>query len=98
MIDREIIRGLLKIYILALAAKEEVHGLGILQRLKRLGFHVSPGTLYPTLKVLLLEKDLAAHPVVVKGKRRITYHLTSKGAHEFREVREKLRRLYREVE
>lgn len=97
MIDRTILRGLLKICILSCASEGELYGLGLIERMRRCGFAVSPGTLYPNLNVLLREGDLLREAKVISGKRRIVYRLSKKGRKELRGTRAKLRTLNRQI-
>ncbi|MDE2039596.1 MAG: PadR family transcriptional regulator [Elusimicrobia bacterium] len=96
MIDREILRGLLKICILSCAAEEdELYGMGLIERMRRCGFAVSPGTLYPNLNVMLREGDLLRQNKTVGGKRRIVYRISKKGREELRQTKGKLKTLDR---
>ncbi len=97
MVDREFIRGFVKLYALWRASKGDVYGLGILSEMRELGFDLSPGTLYPALHKLLRERDAVVRRRVVGGKVRKCYRLTPKGREELEEVREKLRVLVRRV-
>lgn len=93
--DREIARAFLKVAILGQAAKGQVYGLGLIARFARFGMRLSPGTLYPTLKLLVEEGDIAPHNAVVRGKRRIVYQATRKGIAEFKAARRTIARLSR---
>ena len=97
MIDRDFLRGFIKIYTLWRAGQGDVYGLQILEEMKALGFNLSPGTLYPALHALLQERDVTVHERVVEGKRRKCYRLTAKGRKELNEVRERLAVLMRKV-
>lgn len=95
MIDREILRGLLKICILSCASEQELYGMGLIERMRRCGFAVSPGTLYPNLNAMLREGDLLRQTRVVAGKRRIVYRISKKGREELRQTKSKLKTLDR---
>lgn len=97
MIDREFIRGFVKLYALWRASKGDVYGLEILVEMRELGFDLSPGTLYPALHKLLRERDVFVRRKVVAGKVRKCYRLTPKGRVELEEVKEKLRVLVKRV-
>ena len=97
MIDRDFLRGFVKIYTLWRAGQGDVYGLQILEEMKGLGFNLSPGTLYPALHALLRERDVTVHDQVVQGKRRKCYRLTARGRKELNEVRERLAVLMRKV-
>jgi len=95
MIDREFQRGFIKLYALWRTSKAETYGLQIIEEMRELGFRVSPGTLYPVLHTLLLEKDVSVTERVVNGKVRKCYRATAKGWEEAEEVVERLSRLLR---
>jgi len=93
--DREIARAFLKVAILGQAAKGEVYGLGMISSFEQFGMRISPGTLYPTFKLLVEEGDIIPRKVVVDGKRRIIYKATRKGLAEYKEVRRTIAQLSR---
>jgi PadR family transcriptional regulator, regulatory protein PadR len=95
MIDREFQRGFIKLYALWRASKGETYGVEIIEEMRRLGFKVSPGTLYPVLHTLLEERDLAVTERIVNGKIRKCYRATAKGREEAEEIIERLNRLLR---
>ena len=91
MIDRDFVRGFIKLYVLWRARNQDVYGLKILEEMKDLGFSISPGTLYPTLHALLRERDVTVSKHIVRGKVRKCYRLTKKGQRELKEVKARLR-------
>jgi DNA-binding PadR family transcriptional regulator len=97
MIDRDFMRGFVKLYALWRASKGEVYGMEIMQEMRKLGFSLSPGTLYPTLRALLEEKDVKVMNRIVNGKVRKCYRATAKGRKEIEEVIERLSFLMRKV-
>jgi PadR family transcriptional regulator, regulatory protein PadR len=97
MIDRDFVRGLIKLYALSLAADGDVYGLKILEEMNKHGFSLSPGTLYPALHALLREGDVTVRQRLVGGKIRKCYRLTPKGRRELDEVKQRLRTLVRIV-
>jgi DNA-binding PadR family transcriptional regulator len=97
MIDRDFMRGFVKLYTLWRASKGEVYGLEIIEEMRDLGFKLSPGTLYPTLHALLEEKDVTVQNQTVNGKLRKVYRATRKGRKEADEVIERLSFLIRKV-
>jgi DNA-binding PadR family transcriptional regulator len=97
MIDRDFMRGFVKLYTLWWASKGEVYGMEIMKEMRKLGFSLSPGTLYPTLRALLEEKDVKVTNRVVNGKVRKCYRATAKGRKEIEEVIERLSFLMRKV-
>ena len=97
MIDRDFMRGFVKLYTLWRASKGEVYGLEIMQEMQELGFNLSPGTLYPALRALLEERDVTVTSRKVNGKIRKCYRATAKGRKELEEVRERLVVLMRKI-
>ena len=97
MIDRDFMRGFVKLYTLWRTSKEPVYGLQILEEMRALGFRLSPGTLYPTLRALLEERDVTLKKQIVGGRVRKFYRATAKGRRELEEVREKLAVLMKDV-
>lgn len=97
MIDRDFVRGFAKLYTLWRVSKGEVYGLEIIQEMRELGFNLSPGTLYPTLRALLEEKDVTVTSRIANGKVRKCYRATAKGRKEVQEVIERLSFLIRKV-
>ena len=95
MMDREFLRGFIKLYALWRASMGETYGVQIIEEMRKLGFKVSPGTLYPVLHTLLEEKDLKLTERVVDGKLRKYYRATPKGKEEAEEVIERLSHLLR---
>ena len=97
MIDRDFMRGFVKLYTLWRASKGEVYGLEIIEEMRGLGFTLSPGTLYPTLHALLEERDVTVKNRIVNGKLRKVYRATRKGRKEAEEVIGRLSFLIRKV-
>lgn len=97
MIDQDFMRGFVKLYTLWRASKGEVYGVEIMREMRELGFNLSPGTLYPTLRALLEERDVKMTSRIVNGKVRKCYRATPKGRKEVKEVIERLSFLMRKV-
>ena len=62
MIDKDFLRGFVKLYTLWRASGGEVYGLEIMEEMGELGLRLSPGTLYPALRALLKERDIRDDP------------------------------------
>ncbi|MDI6798130.1 MAG: helix-turn-helix transcriptional regulator, partial [Desulfatibacillaceae bacterium] len=94
----EILLGFWKVHILYHAAKGRVIGMEMIQELKRHGYDISPGTLYPLLarlnKMGWLEckQDKLAGP---KAKKE--YVLTALGQEVLDFLKGQIEELYREV-
>jgi len=97
MLDREFFLGFIKVHILYHASKEPIFGVEIAEELKRHGYYLSPGTLYPTLHRLEKEGYLERSSRVVEGKVRKYYTITKQGLAVLQEARRKIRELVNEV-
>ena len=85
-IEREFLLTFWKVHILHHAAAQGVYGLWMLEELRRHGYRLSPGTLYPILARMAKHGWLsAAEPTRSKGAR--VYHLTPLGRDVLAQVR-----------
>ena len=89
--------GFVKIHILYHASREPICGVEILEELGRHGYHLSPGTLYPTLHRLAMDGYLQSSSKVVGGKVRKYYAVTEQGLVALDEARWKIAELVDEV-
>lgn len=94
---RDFFLGFIKIHIIHHAAKEQVYGLALIQELKRHGYDVSPGTIYPILRKLEQAGYLVRDERTVDGKVRKYYSATEEGRCVLDEAREKIEELVDEV-
>ncbi|MCL6613800.1 MAG: PadR family transcriptional regulator [Firmicutes bacterium] len=94
---RDFLLGFIKIHILHHAGQAAIYGTSILEELRRHGYDLSPGTLYPTLRHLEVEGYLSKEERVVAGKLRKYYRITAKGLKALEEVKPKIRELVAEV-
>jgi len=98
LLTREILLGFWKVHILHHAAEHPIIGQWVLSELRRHGYDISPGTLYPLLKRMERNGWLRSEIAVGKGpRRRRYYHLTSRGAAVLNVLRETVVELHREV-
>ncbi len=96
-IIREIFLGFIKVHILYHASRGRICGVEMMEELRRHGYEISPGTLYPTLHLLEREGYLKGETQVVAGRRRRYYRATEKGRRALEEARIKIRELVEEV-
>ncbi|MBI5883367.1 MAG: helix-turn-helix transcriptional regulator [Elusimicrobia bacterium] len=97
-IQREILLSFWKAHILHHASEEPVVGHWMLNELRRHGYNVSPGTLYPMLDRLRSRGWLACKSDPAAGpKSRKEYTLTPQGRKVLSLLRRKAAELYREV-
>ena len=94
---REFFLGFIKIHILHHAAQEAVYGLALIEELRRHGYTLSPGTLYPVLHDLEEAGYLAREERVVAGKVRKYYTITDQGRRALGEARRQIVELVGEV-
>ncbi|OGS37566.1 MAG: PadR family transcriptional regulator [Elusimicrobia bacterium RIFOXYD12_FULL_66_9] len=95
---REILLAFWKVHILHHAAEGPIHGQWVTEELRRHGYEISPGTLYPLLNRLERQGWLRR----LKGERggpkaRKSYRLTARGLKVLDHVRRQVRELYEEV-
>jgi PadR family transcriptional regulator PadR len=97
-VSREILLGFWKVHILHHAAQEPIHGQWILTELRRHGYELSPGTLYPLLNRMARLGWLKCRQDAKRGRRsRKDYRLTARGRTVLAGVREQIRELHEEV-
>lgn len=98
LLTREILLGFWKVHILHHAAEHPIIGQWVLSELRRHGYDISPGTLYPLLKRLERNGWLRSEAAVGDSKhRRRYYHLTTRGAKVLDVLRETVIELHHEV-
>src|SRR5690348_13580290 len=93
MADQDLYRGLIRIHILHHAAEDQIFGLGMIEELRRHGYRIGPGTLYPILHGLEKKRYLKSAKHLVKGKIRRAYVITAKGRRALNDAREKVSEL-----
>jgi DNA-binding PadR family transcriptional regulator len=97
-VEREILLSFWKVHILHHASSEPIIGQWALSELRRHGYEVSPGTLYPMLARMEERGWLRCKVDPGGGARaRKEYSLTKRGHEVLSLVREQVARLHREV-
>jgi DNA-binding PadR family transcriptional regulator len=97
-VNREFLLGFWKMHILHHAGEKPLHGQWMLNELRRHGYNLSPGTLYPLLARMERLGWLRSRSDRRGGKRaRRDYRLTASGRMVLKLLRPPLRELYREV-
>ena len=98
-ITREILLGFWKVHILHHAKEGPVVGMWMLQELRRHGYDLSPGTLYPLLQRMEKNGWLRSQVDPDAGpKARKEYYLTEKGAGVLSHVTDRLKELWQEID
>src|SRR5579884_392988 len=94
---REILLSFWKVHILHHAGEEPIHGQWITGELRRHGYEISPGTLYPLLQRMVRHGWLAVKATGKGSRSRKDYRLTAKGRTVLKMIREQIEELYEEV-
>ncbi|WP_030919225.1 PadR family transcriptional regulator [Streptosporangium amethystogenes] len=94
---REFLRGAVRLHILHHAAEQDIHGAWMAEELKRHGYAISPGTLYPTLHRLEADGLLTSEQRTVEGRVRRVYRATRAGRAALTQDRAALAELAREL-
>jgi DNA-binding PadR family transcriptional regulator len=97
MKDADLYGGLIRLHVLYHAAKEPIFGLGIIEELRRHGYRLSPGTLYPMLHAMEEAGYLRARARIVDGKTRRNYVVTAKGRNALAAAKIKVHELFGEL-
>ena len=99
-LSREILLAFWKVHILHHAEDRRVYGQWLLEELRRHGFQVSPGTLYPLLGRMHRAGWLRVANRIGRNaspKARREYELTTKGAAALAQLRAQVAELHHEV-
>jgi DNA-binding PadR family transcriptional regulator len=94
---RDVLLAFVRIHILHHAAEGRIFGLEMMEELRRHGYAIGPGTLYPLLHALEREGLLRSAEVPSDGRLRRYYWITRTGQSMMRDLRTKLRELLDEV-
>ena len=94
---RKIFLGFIRLHILYHAALGPVCGVDLLRELRRHGYRLSPGTLYPVLHELAALGYLRQSSQIVNGRRRKEYVATAAGRNALTAARRALTELSREL-
>ena len=97
MDDKGLYAGLMRLHILHHAAEQVVCGVWVMEELRRHGYEISPGTLYPMLHGLERKGYLRSSKERVGKTMRRLYSITSEGKSALGEAKEKARELYGEL-
>ncbi len=94
---RRVLLGFMGIHVLHHASREGVTGKFMMEELKRHGYNVSPGTIYPLLHRMEKMGLLKSRIEIRNGKRMRVYTTTPKGEKLLEEARGKIRELCKEL-
>ncbi|KAF5417259.1 MAG: hypothetical protein C5S48_00685 [Candidatus Methanogaster sp.] len=94
---RNIFMGFIRIHLLHHASEGEIFGAEMMAELRRHGYLISSGTLYPILHSLEKDGYLTRRDEVVRGKVRKYYRITEKGINALEDAKKKIQELTEEV-
>lgn len=95
--DQEFFGGLIRLHVLHHAADSPVYGLWLIEELRRHGYRIGPGTLYPILHSLERRGVLRSTLQRNGRARRRVYVATTKGRRTLSRARAKVRELLGEM-
>jgi len=93
----ELYVGLIRLHILHHAAEGDLFGFGMIQELRRHGYELSPGTLYPILHRMEQRGYIASRKKTVAGRVRRVYRATAAGRKALDDAKHKVRELFSEL-
>jgi PadR family transcriptional regulator PadR len=94
---RQLFHGLIRMHVLLHAAQESIFGLAMMQELRRHGYRIGPGTLYPLLHGLERTGLLKSVVDRTSGRGRRVYRITSRGRKALAGAGAKVDELYHEM-
>ena len=97
MTDKDLDGSLIRLHILHHSAEEPIFGLGIIEELRRHGYELSAGTLYPTLHGLEKKGYLTSRHERTGWRERRVYEITEQGQIALVEARAKVKELFGEL-
>jgi DNA-binding PadR family transcriptional regulator len=97
MVDKDLFSGMVRLHVLHHADEGPIFGLAIIEELRRHGYQISAGTMYPILHGLERKGYLASSNEQVNGRERRTYRITPLGRKTLAAGREKVRELFGEL-
>jgi DNA-binding PadR family transcriptional regulator len=95
--DSELYSGLIRLHVLHHAAGGELFGFWMIQELRRHGYDISPGTLYPMLHGMERRGWLTSRKHIKEGRSRRVYTITTAGRKALADAKHKVRELFGEL-
>lgn len=97
MIDRDLFSGLVRLHVLHHADEGPIFGLAIIEELRRHGYQISAGTMYPILHGLERKGYLVSRSSLGEGRQRRVYTITPLGRQVLAIARQKVDDLFGEM-
>jgi DNA-binding PadR family transcriptional regulator len=94
---KDLFSGLIRIHLLFHACEEGIFGLGMIRELRRHGYRIGPGTIYPLLHGMEQRGLLRSSFAWIDGRRRKIYYGTRTGKKMLEEAKNKVRELADEI-
>ena len=94
---RDLYAGLIRLHVLHHAVKEPVYGPAMIEELRRHGYELSAGTLYPLLHALERKGLLTSSTARTGGSVRRVYRSTAAGRAALTAAKAKVRELFGEL-
>ncbi len=94
---QKLYQGFVQLHILYHTKEDRVYGVWMMDELKRHGYNIGPGTLYPLLNKMEQSGLLIKEKKVVKGKIRKYYSITQLGIEAFKDAEQKAAQLFHEI-
>ena len=94
---RDLYAGLIRLHVLHHACKETIYGFAMIEELRRHGYEISAGTLYPILHGLEQKGLLTSTKQRAGGTERRTYRATKSGRAALSAAKVKVRELFGEL-
>ena len=94
---QELLAGLVRLHILHHAVESALYGHWMIEELRRHGYRISPGTLYPMLHALERKGYLKSKAEGTSRRARRLYRATKKGREALEFARERVRELFGEL-
>lgn len=97
MIDKDLFSGMVRLHVLHHSDEGPVFGLAIIEELRRHGYEISAGTMYPILHGLERKGYLVSRSERHAGRQRRVYRITTQGRRALEIGRAKVRELFGEL-
>ncbi len=94
---RKIFLAFIEVHILHHAQQKSVYGAWMMEELKKHGYNISAGTMYPIFHSMEKSGLLICKTVNVSGKLRKYYSITEKGRNVLSEAKNKIKELSGEI-
>lgn len=95
--DRDLFAGLIRLHVLHHAAEGPVYGGRIIDELRRHGYRLSPGTLYPMLHGLERKGYIRSQREGAGRRARRLYAITADGRAALADAKDKVKELFGEL-